>query len=291
MEGLHPQPNEWTCGPFALKHALVTLGRLVSGERLAKQAGTAWWSGTAELGLAAAARKNDCELESARTRNRDQARRTLSAYLKRGIPVLLCVDDWEHWITVVRQDRLSFVIIDSNLDPVLDVVTWPQLERRWRYLDVEYDEDDPPILYDSYGVVPRFRVNIRADFSIKRVRHLRRHENRNLAMHWNTYVEDLLDVCRPPSNRTAATLSMAEFLRRNQELILSRVVYWHGDVERRSLVKLLANYRFVAEAYGLVIRASRTRRAVADIAILATMWAAASRGVGDMYGTGELTRR
>ena len=27
--GFYPQPNEWTCGPFALKHALLALGRMV----------------------------------------------------------------------------------------------------------------------------------------------------------------------------------------------------------------------------------------------------------------------
>ena len=284
--GLHPQPNDWTCGPFALKHALLALGRMVDGERIARQTGNHWWSGVDEIRLARAARANECDLEPGHTRSADRARRALNARLKQRVPVLLCVDDWGHWITVVRVERSGYVVIDSQLDPVLNIVTWKQLDRRWRYLDRDYDTDDPPAIYDMYAVVPRFRADLTADFSAARVRFLRRPENRNLATHWNTYLEDMLSICRPPSNRSAERLSMAEFLRRHQDMILSRVVYWHGDVERSALIKLVRNFRFVAETYGLVVLAASAKQAIADVAILAAMWAAATRGVGDMYGTG-----
>lgn len=285
--GLHPQPNDWTCGPFALKHALVALGRMVDGEDLAEVAGSHWWSGTDELRLARAARANECDLVFERALHPERARKALSAHLRRGVPVILCVDDWGHWVTVVRQERSEFVLIDSDMDPVLNVVTWPQLQKRWRYLDYDYDEDDPPVLFDLFSVEPQFKVQMKADFSTARVKFLRRPENRNLATHWNVYLEDLLAICKPPSNRSAERLSMAEFLRRHQEMILRRVVYWHGDVERSALEKLLRRYRFVAETYGLVIPKEGTRQAIADLAILATLWSAATRGVGDMYGTGE----
>ena len=32
--GLYEQPNDYTCGPFALKHALVTLGRLADEDSI-----------------------------------------------------------------------------------------------------------------------------------------------------------------------------------------------------------------------------------------------------------------
>lgn len=282
--GLHPQPNDFTCGPFALKHALLSLGKLVEGEHLAKLAGTHWWSGTNEVKLARAARANDCELPLIRKRSADKARRKLNEVLARRVPVLLCVDDWGHWITVVRHDQGNYVIIDSNLDPVIDVLTWPQLRRRWRYLDRDYDAEEPPELYDMLPVEPKFRVQMKADFSAKRVRFLRRAENRNLATQWNLYVEDLLDICKPRSDAPGEQLSMAEFLRRNQEVILNRVVYWHGDIDRNTVSRLLNNFRFVAETYGLVIPASRTRVALVDVVILATMWAVVKGGVPEMYG-------
>jgi hypothetical protein len=285
--GFYPQPNDYTCGPFALKHALVTLGRLVDEDRIATLARTTWWSGTDEIRLARAARAFDCDLPVLRSRDPMRAKKMLLDHLRRRIPVLLCVDEWGHWITAVRYEGSRFVVIDSNLDPVLNLLSWAQLEKRWRYLDRDYDETDPPSIYDLHPIRPRFRVTAKADLSIARLRHLRRPENRLLALHWNDYLEDLLEICRPRSALQENPLSMGEFLRRNQELIISRVVYWHGDIDRERVAKLLGNFRFVAETYGLVIPKTLTRRAVADMAILVTMAVVAQRGIDRLYGLGS----
>lgn len=285
--GFYPQPNDYTCGPFALKHALVTLGRLVDEDRIATLARTTWWSGTDEIRLARAARAFDCDLPVLRSRDPMRAKKMLLDHLRQRIPVLLCVDEWGHWITAVRYEGSRFVVIDSNLDPVLNLLSWAQLEKRWRYLDRDYDENDPPSVYDLHPIRPRFRVTAKADLSIARLRHLRRPENRLLALHWNDYLEDLLEICRPRSALQENPLSMGEFLRRNQELIISRVVYWHGDIDRERVAKLLGNFRFVAETYGLVIPKTLSRRAVADMAILVTMAVVAQRGIDRLYGLGS----
>jgi hypothetical protein len=282
--GFYPQPNDWTCGPFALKHALVALGRAVEATDIAATAKTHWWSGTDEIRLARAAREVECDLVLERRRDAEQARKLLVKYLREGTPVLLCVDDWAHWITVVRSEGSRFVVIDSNSDPVLRVMTWTQLRSWWRYYDTDYDKEDPPILFDLMAVVPRFRTRVKADFSVERVKFLRRPENKHLALHWNEYLEDLLAICRPPSTRVLSPLSMGEFLRRHQELLVSRLVFWHGAVGREEVLRVLRDLRFVSETYGLVIPASASRRAVADLAILVSLWAAASRGVDKMYG-------
>jgi hypothetical protein len=285
--GLYPQPNDWTCGPFALKHALVALGRLADEDDIAHVANPHWWSGTDEVGLARAAREFDCEMPSIRRLDADRARQTLVRYVRSHIPVLLCVDDWGHWVTVVRNEGTRFVVLDSLGEPVMNVVDWPALRKRWRYYDWDYDGDDPPVLYDMHPVKPRFRVPIAAQFSVARAQFLRRPENADLAAHWDDYLEDLLEICAPPSTRHSDVLSMAEFLRRHQDLLLSRVSYWHGDVERDALVRLMRNFRFVAETYSLVIPASMARQATVDMAMLVAFWVASARGIGDMYGTDD----
>ncbi len=286
LPGFYPQPNEWTCGPFALKHALVALGRGVDAKHIQIAAKSHWWSGTDEIQLARAAREFDTDLLLERRRDPDEARKLLVKYLREQTPVLLCVDDWTHWITVVRHEDRRFVVIDSELDPVLNILTWAQLRARWRYYDRAYDAVDPPVLYDLMAVQPRSPATVTADFSVERVKFLRRPENHALALHWDEYLEDLLEVCRPPSTRIATALSMGEFLRRHQELLVARVVYWHGEIEREAILRILRNFRFVSETYALVIPASATRRAVADLSILLTLWAAASCGVDEMYGDG-----
>ena len=52
--GIYPQPNIWQCGPFALKHALVTLGVLKDEREISKLAGT---GGTAPTTCSWAARR------------------------------------------------------------------------------------------------------------------------------------------------------------------------------------------------------------------------------------------
>ena len=289
--GFYPQPNEWTCGPFALKHALLALGRMVDVGQIAQTARTHWWSGTDEIQLARAAREFECDLVLERRSDPEEARRLLVKYLREQTPVLLCVDEWSHWITVVRAEDRRFVVVDSNDDQVLSLRTWPQLRNWWRYHDTDYSKENPPVLYDLMAVTPRFRTSVKADFSVERVKFLRRPENKRLARHWNEYLEDLLDICKPPSERIADALSMGEFLRRHQELLVSRVVHWHGDVEREEIHRILRYLRFVSETYGLVIPSAATRRAVADLAILVTLWACTTSPLTEMYGDDESARR
>jgi hypothetical protein len=283
----YPQPDEWSCGPFALKHSLIALGQLASEREIARIAKTHWWSGTDEIRLAKAARAFGCDLEMVRKRSAVAARKELVRRLAGQTPVLLCVDGWAHWIAVLRAQGDNLVVVDSNMDPVLGILTWRQLHRRWRYLDTDYDEEDPPEIYDLHPLVPRGRARMRADFSVARVRYLRRPAHRGLAIHWDEYVGDLVEICRPRSDRMLKPLSMAEFLRRNKELITARVSYWHGDITGADLSRLLEYYRFVAETYGLVVPASGVRQAVIDVAVLATLWTTARRGIGSIYGEGE----
>ena len=109
-----------------------------------------------------------------------------------------------------------------------------RLRARWHYDDVDFDREKPPVLYDLHAIQPRFRAPVKADFSIERIKFLRRPENRSLALYWNEYLEDLLEICKP-AGRITNPISMAEFLRRHQELIVSRVVYWHGDIGRHGI--------------------------------------------------------
>lgn len=282
--GFYPQPNEWSCGPFALKHALIALGKFVDAGELAATAKTHWWGGTDEIRLARAAREHDCDLVLERCNQPEDARKMLVRYLREQVPVLLCVEEWTHWITIVGVEGNRFIMIDSTDEPVMSVATWPQIRNKWRYHDLEYDKVNPPVLYDLMAVMPRSKTALRADFSVERVKFLRRPDNRHLAMHWSEYVEDLLAICKP-SGSVIEALSMAEFMRRHQELLVTRVVYWHGDIARAAVVRVLRNLRFVSETYGLVVPAAATRRALADLAILLTLWVSSARGVDDMYGT------
>jgi hypothetical protein len=288
--GLYKQPNLWSCGPFALKHALVVLGRMADERRIARVARSDWWSGTDEVRLARAARAFDCTMTLVRRTDEELARRALVRCLNQRFPALLCVDDWQHWIVAVHYERGRFVVIDSREDPVLVVYTWEELEARWRYEDEEED-DEEVVVYDLHPVKPKFRRSVVGRFSLARARFLRRPENLDLARHWDEYLEDLLDICRPRSARTTEALSMAEFLRRHRSVIVQRITHWHGGVKRDRLERLLRNLRFVADTYAMVIPAAATRRALVDLSAIAMLWAAAKEGVSPMYGSSRAVNR
>ncbi len=277
--GFYKQPNDWTCGPFALKHALVTMGRLTHEKDIEKVAHPHWWSGTDEVKLAKAARHFGYDLSLVRRRQQDLARVSLQQYLTRKVPVLLCVDGWSHWITAVAMQNDRFVYLDSKEEPVLKYCAWPQLRNRWKYQEVDQDT----YYYDLHPVRPLQPVPANANFSVDRAKYLRRPENRDLAKYWDAYLEDLMEICTKQSKRFAQTMSMGEFLRRNQELLLSRVCYWHGHIQREQIERILRNFRFVAETYGLVIPQTAAKRALVDITVLLAFWAASVCGIGAMY--------
>lgn len=291
--GIYPQPNLWQCGPFALKHALITLGILVDERHIAKLAGTHWWSGTDEVQLAKASRRYGVDLEMIRKHDADLARRELVGYLRSGYPVLLCVRDWGHWVTAVKEERGQFIILDSNEKEVVSIYTWPQLRNLWVFEEEdEYDEDTVHTLFDLHPAIPqRGRARMRAKFSLARARHLRRKVNRTFAQQWDVYLDDLLVICRPKTAQSEYVFSLGEFFRRHESMILDQVEYWHGGVERSAAKRILDNMHFVADTYGLVIHDEDEKRAIAAVSSILALWAADRYGVGPVYREASKRRK
>ncbi len=283
--GIYPQPNIWQCGPFALKHALVTLGVLKDEREISKLAGTHWWHGTDDLQLGRAARRFDCDLLMIRRHQEAHARAELVRYLRRGIPVLLCVEEWSHWLTAVNVEQGKFILLDSREKKVVTIADWPTLRRRWVYHeDDEVDDTVTHTFYDLHPVVPRSRRQSQAQFSLTRARALRRHTNRQLAELWDVYLGDLLVLCRTRTPLSQKVFSLGEFLRRHQEMIIAQVDFWHGNIDTKAARKVLGNLHFVADTYGLVIHAEQEKRAIAGITTILALWAAAAHGVKPVYG-------
>ena len=282
--GIHPQPNLWQCGPFALKHALITLGILAEEKAITKIAGTRSLYGTDDAQLARATRSFDCDMLMVRRHDPEGARRELIRHLRRGIPALLCVFEWSHWVAVVKAEGGRFILLDSHDDAVLTILTWSELKNRWVYLEQdEYDKEHWETIYDFHPVVPRFRVRTKARFSVTRARYLRRSENRSLSRLWDHYVSDLMTICKPRTSLSRKVISLGEFFRRHEQVILDQVDYWHGGIDRHSAFKILQNMHFVADTYGLVIHEEDEKRTISGITAILTLWAAGRYGASPVY--------
>lgn len=281
----YPQPNLWQCGPFALKHAFAVLGVFVNEKQISKIAGTNWWHGTDEIQLARAARHFNTTLAVSRRFDAIKAKKELHRYLQRGIPCLLCVNEWQHWVTVVKAERGKYIVLDSREKEVLTIVSWRELRRQWVYHERdEVDRKAVQTIYDFHPLVPKFRVLTKARFSLARAMYLRRPANRTLARHMEQYVTDLLNLCRPRTTRSSRVISLGEFLRRHESMIVEQVDFWHGWINRTRARRVLGYVHFVADTYGLVIHRTDEKRAISGITAILTLWAASEYGVGEVYG-------
>ena len=289
--GFRAQPNVWQCGPYALRHALIMLGIRVDERKITKVAGSDA-SGTDERSLARAARKFGCLLQEIRWKDPSDARRELTAFLRDGIPCLICVHQWKHWVAVVKEEKGKFLLLDSEEAAVLTIVSWKELKTMWGFSTRSEEEPaQKEILFDLYPLSPQFRVQVRANFSLRRARYLRRPENRELAQQWDEYLEDLLRICKPRNPLSEHVVSLGEFLRRHEWMIVDQIVYWHGKIEAKAVRKLLRGMRFVADTHGLVVHLDDEKRAIAGLTALLALWAGRRYGIGPVYEAGNSSRQ
>jgi len=238
--GFHTQPNAWQCGPFALKHALLSLG-VVADEGDLTRASGANDEGADERDLGRAAERYRCDLTLDRLHTAPAARAALAAHLRARIPVLLCVDQWSHWVTAAGIEDDTVVLLDSRVDGVFLTMDWPPLAGR-----VACRGERDQLLFDLHPLVPR-RPTPRARFSLARVELLRGVEQRDLAGRWGTYLEALLPLCRTHGPQTEWTVGIGDVLRDHAAGVLA------GLPTREALEshRHLTHAAFVADTHGL----------------------------------------
>lgn len=275
----YPQPYKYQCGPFALKYGLVMLGRFENEREIGKKAGSTWWYGTDEIGLAKAAKSFDCKMKYFRRETAKDAIKILNYHLKRGYPCILSVDNWEHWITVINEQHGKFIVVDSALDKVIVIYSHAQLARRWKYIDDETGN----IGYDGYALISNIKPATTAKFSLEKARYVMRDRNKGLARKWDTYFNDLITICRPRFPQSTKTISFNEFLRRYEKLLIRQIANWHGSPTYRELQKILDDMQFVAETYNLVIYEGDQKKALIDLASILMMYACGKYGMDPIY--------
>lgn len=129
---VEPQRNNWSCGPAALRYCLLVHGVDYDVTDLAELAGSTR-AGTDELQLVKAARRVGCKLSNHQRRSPDTAKKLVEDRLQMGVPLIACVEGWQHWVAVLHRSRKGFLVFDSNRPgPVIQVWSWKKLEQRLR---------------------------------------------------------------------------------------------------------------------------------------------------------------
>lgn len=256
--GFYPQPNPWICGPFALKHALAVWGRFMPEWDLARVAGSNA-SGTDERELGRAAASVGFDLGMERVHDVNAAHDLLVDHLHRDIPTLLCIEQWDHWVTAVHENDGEFVLFDSRFPSVVRVLAREVLLAKWRYHDPDEHEMD---LYDLHPLTPRLPTRVLGRFTLARARELMRFENLELTRRWSELAGYLVDL--------GATSAHGDF-----DLFTSRLTdrlrWWQAQrasgmsLPAGGVTRAVEGLQFVSETYDFVIRVDDEERLDAQL--------------------------
>lgn len=130
------QSRKSSCGPAALKNALEAIGIERTEDELgalSKQT----TEGTSQAGLEraidAVGKGNDPIITSNRIyeQRREVAGWAISSTIRSGRPVIIVVDNCEHWVSVVGMLGESFIVADSASNDVVLYYSLEQLLDRW----------------------------------------------------------------------------------------------------------------------------------------------------------------
>ncbi|HXF95694.1 MAG TPA: hypothetical protein VNI61_06285 [Gemmatimonadales bacterium] len=276
---IYGQPNSWTCGPFALKHALLALGVFAPEDDLARLAGSTEERGTDEPGLRRAARAYGTDLLLVRKARPGPARRELEGWLARGVPVLLCVDQWEHWLTAVAAYDGQVVVFDSKYDAPLRTEPWGTLMERLLcrrgYLRGWWTRS----LYDLHPVVPlgsaRFRLRLDGGRASRLVE-----GTTALARRWDEYARALFPLAVA---RGEAKPDLERFIESRRSAILDQATPVAADGLRSRAAQVVDALAFTAGLYGATLRPELEADAVRRLAGIVAEFVARDPG---LPGTG-----
>lgn len=261
--GIYGQPNSWQCGPFALKHALLGLGVFVHEDRLARLAGSSEARGTDERQLARAARRFQADLPVARRGTSAGARCEIEAWLGRGVPVLLCLDQWDHWVTAMAADAGHVVLFDSKYEVPLLLTSWDEVTARLVYQERRFGSWTRA-LYDVHPAVPR-RRGFRLRLTPARARHLLHPDQAMLAARWDEYARHALALAVPAGAQIELGTPLADFAASRRTAILERAAQRRG-VDPGGAGRVLEGVAFAATLYGAVLRPEAAPRALDHLA-------------------------
>jgi hypothetical protein len=151
------QPNGYTCGPSALRHALLCYGVRRSVRWLATDL-EAETDGTNEYAIHATARVLGFRTGHRLTHSAAMVQDIVRWHIRRSEPVLCCVDTasdgpWQHWICIVGAAKNYVTVADSaRPGPVMRRHTWKRFMQR-----LAVWEDGKTNRYDLYALLDRRR--------------------------------------------------------------------------------------------------------------------------------------
>lgn len=133
------QRAHYTCGPASLVNAATALGLSVSEYHVEELCSTTERSGTNEHGMFNAAKAIGLQAQQFEFNSPEAAWFWLVGCMGGGIPVILCVEKWEHYVVAVGRLGDSIIVIDSQqeysnmIENGIKVMPRTKFLEYWRY--------------------------------------------------------------------------------------------------------------------------------------------------------------
>jgi hypothetical protein len=270
---LTKQPDTYSCGPTCVFNALYLLGNAdVSVEAIKQACGTRWWNGTDESGLRRGLRKlgyEGIEKYWLHKSNRQEALGWLYEQHSQNHPVILCVDNFDHWVLAAGSTEKSIIVLDpygGHRGATTSVYSRTALARRWWSMDKVKKNG----CYYALSVKPNSKKTRRFSLSAipltsPEVLHRLQDTSNDLL----PVSQSLIDVF----GRVRKGKKLADLISKSSPYLVERIDYWWAGIDRARIRQELRN--FVAFARGRQLRYLPTRReqALVDIAVLLVLHA------------------
>ena len=109
------QKSPWSCGAAVVRNALRVFKCRVSENEIRGIAGTTKQFGTSEKGILSAIRAYGFKAVEHHIDDKEEAWEWLHETLVEGKPVILCVENWEHWVVAIGScGNTGIAVFDSS---------------------------------------------------------------------------------------------------------------------------------------------------------------------------------
>ena len=133
------QELEWSCGPSAIVNAARALGKRIAERRVRKLAGCKRDEGTDDWQMLDAIRALELVAEPLLTEDRTAAWALIRSSVLAGRPVVICIDNWQHWTTVIGVVGDRVLLVDPTFakgnqqENGVHSLNKTELLRRWKH--------------------------------------------------------------------------------------------------------------------------------------------------------------
>jgi hypothetical protein len=133
MKLQHQKLSYW-CGPAAVANALACFGEQVEQEDVARnRCIVTKGEGTDENEILRALVSYGCGVSPHRDSRVRHSKTWLQNQLVHFGPAILCVDNYQHWVTALATiGAKSVLLFDPAVDCGLELYSWSELMKRWR---------------------------------------------------------------------------------------------------------------------------------------------------------------